>query len=216
MIVSHGKKISGLPGAGLLLLFALFLHISGNAPSVLAKSSLQQESIEVKIPMSGSVQKVKASIPEKWERNPQFGTVMYQPHDKGDYFFPPMIQFTAECSGICSPDKIPSNIATKITSLKEQMERPNFNTGDPKLDAVRANVKITADEKIGEDQWLLAAEVSYPEELSSAMYVPQVKIYGFRYHPGHKYFIMTSAHAHLNDKDRFLAPLIEAAKQTDY
>ena len=77
-------------------------------------------------------------------------------------------------------------------------------------------MEIIADEKFAEDGWILAAAVTYPEELSSALYVPKLVVHAFRHHKGDRFFVQTTARAQLTQKDEFLAVFLEACKQTDY
>jgi len=177
---------------------------------------LQAESIEVERPNSGGPLSLKAKIPSDWARNPDFGAIVYQPKNKDDYFEPPILQYGTSCAGSCNPKDIPKNIETLIKGIKDTLTRPNINTGDPKLDAVRANVEILVEEKFADDGWILAAAVSYPEELSSAMYVPKIVVHAFRHHQGDRFFVQTTARAQLAQKEEFLAVFLESCKQTDY
>jgi hypothetical protein len=178
--------------------------------------SLQAENIEVKIPNSEETLALKAKIPAGWARNPDFGGIVYQPDNYADYFYPPILSYTTGCAGSCAPNDIPKNIEKLIKGIKDTLARPNINTGDPELDAIRANVKIIAEEKFSDDGWLLAAAVSYPEELSSAMYTPKIVVNTFRHHKGDRFFVQTTARAQLSQKDEFLSVFLEVCKQTDY
>ena len=180
------------------------------------KEALQPESFDIKLPLSEDTQTVQAQIPSTWIRNPQFGSVVFQPQDYENYFYPPMIQYEISCAGSCDPDAIPGNIEKQIKSIKDTLIRPNINTGDPELDAIRANVEILAEERISDDGWIIACQVIYPEHLSSALYVPKVVIHTYRYHPGDRFFVHTSAHIDLKQKDELLSVLMEACKKTDY
>jgi hypothetical protein len=195
----------------------LFIFIIGSlcfaAPLI---QNLQEESIEVKLPNSEETLALKAKIPANWARNPDFGGIVYQPTNKDDYFYPPTLSYGAKCAGSCAPEDIPKNIEKLLKGIKDTLARPNINTGDPELDAIRANVEIIADEKFADDGWILAAAVTYPEELSSAMYTPKIVVHGFRHHKGDGFFIQTTANAQLTQKEELLNVFLEACKQTDY
>ncbi|MBN1225290.1 MAG: hypothetical protein JXB23_18725 [Candidatus Aminicenantes bacterium] len=172
--------------------------------------------IDVQIPVSEETLVVKAQIPAGWVRNPDFGGAVFQPEDYADYFYAPVIQYQASCAGPCDPKAIPGNIDKTIQGIKETLSRPNINTGDPELDAVRANVDILADEKFSEDGWILAAAVTYPENLSAALYIPKIVVHSFRHHEGDGFFVQTTALAELNQKEELLPLFLEACKKTDY
>jgi hypothetical protein len=177
---------------------------------------LQSERIELKLPNSEDTLALKAKIPATWVRNPDFGGIVYQPENYADYFYPPILSYGTNCAGSCAPEDIPKNIEKLITGIKDTLARPNINTGDPELDAIRANVEILVEEKFAGDGWILAAAVSYPEELSSALYIPKIVVHTFRHHKGDGFFVQTTARAQLTQRDEFLKVFLEACKETDY
>ncbi len=185
-------------------------------PETAQTENLQNETLEIKLPNSEDTLTVKARIPATWIRNPDFGTVVFQPKDYEDYFYPPFIQFTISCAGSCDPEAIPGNIENRIKGIIDTLTRPNINTGDPELDAIRANVEILTEEKFSENDWIFAAVVTYPENLSSAQYVPKVAVHAFCHHPGDAFFVETNASAHLDQKDEMLKILMAACKETNY
>jgi hypothetical protein len=190
-----------------------------NRPSIhstVNAEDLQPESIEVKLPNSEETLVLKAKIPPNWVRNPDFGAIVYQPKNKDDYFDPPRLQYETSCGGSCKPKDIPKNIENLVIGIKNTLSRPNYNTGDPELDAIRANVEILVEEKYADDGWILAAAVSYPEELSSALYIPKIVVNAFRHHKDDRFFVQTTASVQLTQKEEFLSVLLEACKQTDY
>lgn len=185
-------------------------------PEAEQTENLQDETFDINLPNSEDTLTVKARIPATWIRNPDFGTVVFQPKDYEDYFYPPFIQFTISCAGSCDPEAIPGNIENKIKGIIDTLTRPNINTGDPELDAIRANVEILKEEKFSENGWIFAAVVTYPENLSSAQYVPKVAVHAFCHHPGDAFFVETNARAHLDQKDDMLNILMAACKETNY
>lgn len=185
-------------------------------PEAEQTENLQDETFEIKLPNSEDTLTVKAGIPATWIRNPNFGAVVFQPKDYEDYFYPPFIQFTISCAGSCDPEAIPGNIENRIKGIIDTLTRPNINTGDPELDAIRANVEILTEEKFSENDWIFAAVVTYPENLSSAQYVPKVAVHAFCHHPGDAFFVETNARAHLDQKDALLKILMAACKKTNY
>jgi len=179
-------------------------------------AALTDANFDLELPLDQGTQAVLAKIPRSWTRNPDFGSIVFQPPDKDDVYYPPLIQYTASCGGSCDAAAIPGNIETTIQGIKDGLSRPNINSGDAEQDAIRANVEILLEEKYAEDGWILAAAVTYPEELSSALYVPKVVVHAFRHHSGDKFFIQTSAHAALDQKDELLAVLTSACRSTDF
>lgn len=198
------------------LLFGLIILINTPFPSIIHTQDLQAESIELKLPNSEEILTLKAKIPLNWTRNPDFGGLVYQPDNKDDCFDPPLIQYATSCGGSCDPQEIPKNIERLIKEIKDTLARPNINTGDPELDAIRANVESLVEEKYADDAWILAAAVTYPEDLSSAMYTPKIVVNAFRHHKGDHFFVQTTARAQLAQREEFLAIFLEACKQTDY
>lgn len=179
-------------------------------------AALQDESFDLDLPSDQGLQAVRAQIPQQWMRNTDFGSIVFQPANKDDFFYPPMIQFTTSCGGSCDAAAIPANIEKAIQGIKDVLARPNINTGDAELDAIRADVEVLLEEKYEGDGWILAAAVTYPEELSSAQYVARIVIHAFRHHPGDKFFIQTTAHASIDQKDELLAVLTAACRATNY
>lgn len=179
-------------------------------------ADLKDEGFDLELPLDQGTLAVQAKIPRSWARNPDFGSIVFQPPDKEDFYYPPLIQYTASCGGSCDAAAIPGNIETAIQGIKDGLSRPNINSGDAEKDAIRADVEILLEEKYTEDAWILAAAVTYPEELSSALYIPKVVVHAFRHHSGDKFFIQTSAHAALDQKDELLAVLTAACRSTDY
>ena len=185
-------------------------------PEAEQKENLQDETFEIKLPKSEDTLTVKAKIPATWIRNPDFGTVVFQPKDYEDFFYPPFIQFTVSCAGSCDPAAIPRNIENRIKGILDTLTRPNINTGDPELDAIRADVDILIHEKFSENDWIFAATVTYLENLSSAQYAPKVAAHAFCHRPGDAFFLETNARAHLDQKDELFDLLLAACKKTNY
>jgi hypothetical protein len=178
--------------------------------------TLQSESFVLKHPNSEDNLTVNAKIPATWMRNPDFGAVVFQPENYADYFFPPIIQYTISCGGNCDPEIIPDNIENSIKEIIKVLSQPNINTGDPEMDAIRANVTILKEENFGENGWILAAVVTYPEKLSSVLYVPKFVIHAYSHHPGDSFYVQTTARTGFDEKDKFMDVLLEACKSTDY
>jgi len=200
----------------IFVLSLLILMIGSLCFTASNAEDLQAESIKIKRPNSEDTLSLKTKIPSDWAQNPDFGAVVYQPKNKDDYFFPPVLQFQASCGGSCDPKDITKNVENLIKRIKDTLARPNYNTGDPELDAIQANVEILVDEKFADDGWILAAAVSYPEELSTALYIPKIIVHSFRHHKSDGFFVQTTARAQLSQKEEFLDIFLEACKQTDY
>lgn len=187
-----------------------------NVQTEIKKEELQPESFDIQLPNSEESITVQAAIPATWVRNPQFGAVVFQPENHEDYFYPPIIQYQISCAGSCDPNAIPGNIENRIKGIKDTLASPNINTGDPELDAIRANVEILAEEKFSEDGWIIAAAVTYPKHLSSALYIPKIVVHTFCHHPGDGFFVQTTARTDLEQKEELLPVFIKACKKTNY
>jgi hypothetical protein len=181
-----------------------------------SEEALNGVAVEIELPQPQGTLFIQVKIPRGWERSPEFGTVVFQPPDKDDFFYPPLIQYQASCNGTCDPSAIPANIEAALRSLKDTLALPNINTGDPVLDAVRATVDVLREEKAGDGTWILAAAVTYTENLSSALYVPKIVVHAFRHRPGDGFFVQTSAHAPLDQKEKLLDVLIAACRATKH
>lgn len=178
--------------------------------------ALQSESFDLELPLSKGVLSVQVKIPTAWIRNPDFGAVVFQPKNKDDFFYPPLIQFETACSGPCEPAAIPANIEKAIKDIKDTLTKPNINSGDPEFDAVRAKVDILLEERTEKGGWLLAAAVTYSEDLSSSLYVPKFVVHGFHYRTGDDFYIHTAAHGPIGQQDALLALLTKACRLTGY
>ena len=96
------------------------------------------------------------------------------------------------------------------------LARPNINSGDAEADAIRATVEVTEEGQVAPGTWLLAAAVSCPAHLSSALYQPRIVIDVYRHRPGDRYFVRTSASAALDQREQWLGTLKRCCLAVEY
>lgn len=156
---------------------------------------------------------LKATLPKGWKLNPDFGTVVYEPANRDDYFDPPVIDFQARVEGEARAEVIPGNIEAYIQRLKEGWKK--LSTGDPELDKLGANVEILKEEK-SEGQWLFEVKLTYAEGVSSAMYPPRYWIYRFLHKAQDPFFILVTGKVPVNLADQFLSDVEASCLSTTY
>ena len=144
---------------------------------------------------------IKAVIPKGWKLNPGFGTIVYQPANSDDYYDPPNIEFQVLCEGECRSEAIPGNIKKYIERLKNGWKK--LSTGSAELDKLGTNVEIIKEEK-SKGQWLFEVKLTYPAEISSAMYPPRYWIYRFLYNEHDPFFILVKGKVPVALADQFL------------
>ena len=54
----------------------------------------------------------------------------------------PSVSFERTCGGVCSAANVARVLAGLVESVKSSAARPNYNTGDPRLDAMRMDVTV--------------------------------------------------------------------------
>jgi hypothetical protein len=92
--------------------------------------------VEVKLePSVGTPVKVRVKVPGDFTATPYGASAknQYGEAESG-------VDFTVTCDGECTPAKLPDVLAKLVAHGPESASKPNFNTGDPKLDAVRLDV----------------------------------------------------------------------------
>lgn len=78
-----------------------------------------------------------------WAQAPKWGKASFLPKAELESMEPTVLQLSTSCGGECSPAKTAANVKEALAGRVESSKRPNQNTGDPALDAVRANVEVT-------------------------------------------------------------------------
>ncbi len=84
---------------------------TGNPPAPGTAGSGTTVQFSCPLPLSEEAVNLQATLPEGWKRNPDFGTVVFEPGDAAEYFEAPSIEVTVLCEGECQPEVIPDNIA---------------------------------------------------------------------------------------------------------
>ena len=132
---------------------------------------------------------VELSVPAGWTRNADFGPDAWAPTAQPDRMYPARFALRVSCGGSCAPDAIPANIDAVFEGFRARAEKPNFNTGDPALDAVRADVTTIFDEALPDGR-VAALRVDYSAEvLASGPYQPDFRIQCLRHRPGDRFFV---------------------------
>lgn len=180
------------------------------APVVQEKAEVAPIEFSCPHPVTEEAIALSAVLPQGWQRNMGFGTVVYEPANAGDYYEAPHIEFQARVEGEAAPEAIPGNIDRLIANLKEGWK--TLATGDPELDQKGANVDIIKEEK-SDGEWLFEVKLTYPEGVSEAMYPPRYYVHRFLHNAGDDFFIHIKGSVPVKLADEFLAP-VEAACQS--
>jgi len=156
----------------------------------------------VKHPITEENIPLMAEVPKGWKVNPDFGTVVYQPGNAGDFYEPPLIEFQARCEGECKAEAMIGNIEGYIQRLKDGWKQ--LSTGNEELDKLGANVEILKEEKL-KGQVLFEVKLTYPDGVSDAMYPPRHRIYRFLHNDQDPFFILIKGQVPVNLADEFLS-----------
>jgi hypothetical protein len=154
---------------------------------------------------------LKAVLPKGWKQNTDFGTIVYEPENRDDYYEPPSIEFQARCEGECKAEAIPGNIEGFIQRLKDGWKK--LSTGNAELDIRGTNIEIIKEEESG-GQWLFEVKLTYPEGVSSAMYPPRYWIYRFLHDAHDPFFILIIGKVPVNLADPFLSDVYASCLST--
>ncbi|MBU1693683.1 MAG: hypothetical protein KKC51_06935, partial [Verrucomicrobia bacterium] len=138
------------------------------------QGSVPPTEIKVQGPDENTTVTLQIVLPKGWVVNPDFGTLVYEPGNRSDFFEIPSIEITTAVQGEASPEAIPGNIARHIQQTKDGWKK--ISTGNAELDAKGANVEVV-EETQGDGEWLLKLKLTYPEGVSEAMYPPRYWIY---------------------------------------
>ena len=69
------------------------------------------------IPQSDGEVALEIALPAGWERNTDFGTVVFDPPDAGDFFEAPRIEVQVKCEGECRAEAMADNIESYVQRL---------------------------------------------------------------------------------------------------
>ena len=119
----------------------------------------------------------------------------------------PYLSVSVNCDGDCTVAKIDKTIARRTTALIERAKKPNLNTGDSKLDAVRAPVKVLGQGALKPAGQWVALDVGTPNPKEP--YFDGFKATCLLHRPNDDYFIQTDIG--VSRKDKALFPMLLAA-----
>jgi hypothetical protein len=149
---------------------------------------------------------VRFTLPSGWQKSVGFGPTTYGPVETGQPF-PTRVTLSAGCNGNCDPRAIPANIDAHFAAFVERASRPNFNTGDETLDAVRADVTTLARFDLPAGRGVALA-VDYAKELlASGPYQPQFQVLCVVRQPGDNHYVSLVGIGPLAVKDQWLVAM---------
>ncbi|MFH1532185.1 MAG: hypothetical protein ABIK09_15780 [Pseudomonadota bacterium] len=153
---------------------------------------------------------VTFALPAGWGEGTAWGKGHWGPGD-GDLAF----SFDLSCNGDCNPAAIAGNLARGFDGFKDSAARPNFNSGDPAKDAIRATVEAAAEADLPNGR-LLALRVTYSEEvLASGPYRPQLRLLCAWHTPGDAWYLTLDLRADLEPGEAILPALVDVCKSVE-
>jgi hypothetical protein len=162
--------------------------------------ALEERSIEVKNLSDTLTLKVK--VPVGWT-----GETSFRPKDDlGDR----LLSFEAGCDGSCAAKDLPKNLDKLIAKAPDGAAKPNLNTGDPKLDAVRLDVKVIEKGDLADGKFVVY-QVSKPAGLDGP-YPEGLRARCGVYRKGDPAFVVVNAKAPAADEKTLWPLLVEACK----
>jgi hypothetical protein len=176
------------------------------APTPPAPAPPAPELREVTVTSAGTTAKVRVKVPASWRAQANGAGVRnsYGEQVAG-------IGFTVTCDGSCAPAELPGHLARLIGAVSESEARPNFNTGDPKLDAVRLDVEKVDQGDLPDGKWIVVRvrkpaglDGPYPQELVAVC---------ARLHPARDRFVVAQARVAL-EAEKEWGTAAEAACRT--
>lgn len=90
--------------------------------------------------------KVKAKIPSGFTASG--GSTTFWSPVEATSIIRPSVQIDHTCGGVCSAENVATVLAKLVNDAKASAARPNLNTGDPKLDAMRMDVTVLEEGKL--------------------------------------------------------------------
>ena len=177
--------------------------------SCVAEGKPKPVTVAVALPNSEQTASVSLELPPGWTESTKLS---FEPPKQVDEYFPTNFSLRAECQGNCDPEAIPKNMERGLTNLKKMAGQPNFNTGDPKLDAVRGKVEILEESDLEQGK-LLALQVTYSQEvLRSGPYKQDFKIKCVWHQKGHPFFVELYGRGPLEMEQSCLAPMLSMCR----
>ncbi|GEM_PF-5992299 len=155
---------------------------------------------------AGSVD-VAFTLPAGWAEAPAYGENRWGPAGVELAF-----GFDVSCNGSCHPAAIAGNMTRSFEGFRSSAARPNVNTGDPAMDALRANVETLEEAELPGGR-LLALRVTYAREiLASGPYRPQLRLLCAWRNPGDAWYVSLRLLADLEPGEAALPALLEICR----
>jgi hypothetical protein len=171
------------------------------APAAAAAPAVDRE-LDVKEPSASA--RVRVKLPASWSAN-ELSIVLRDEFNEAIAG----VQFTVICNQNCGDDDL-ARMPEVLDQTFETKARPNINTGDPAMDAVRLHVAVLEDGELAGGKFRVA-RVTKPADLKGP-YREQLYAVCVRAQPGAK-IVAAQAWAPL-DRERDLGPVIVTACKT--
>jgi hypothetical protein len=175
------------------------------APKPPAPAQPAPELRELTVTSAGSTAKVRVKVPASWRAEASGAGVRnaYGEQVAG-------IGFTVTCDGSCAAAELPGHLARLVGAAPESEARPNYNTGDPKLDAVRLDVE-KLDEGDLPDGKRIVLRVRKPAGLEGPYPQGLVAVCA-RLHPARDRFVVAHARVALEAEKEWATAATEACR----
>ncbi|HKA88052.1 MAG TPA: hypothetical protein VKE22_10315 [Haliangiales bacterium] len=151
---------------------------------------------------------VRARVPSDWVGS---GQSFRPPREMDGY---PILAFDITCNGACDAATLPKNLVALVKGTATGAARPNLNTGDPALDAVRLDAAVV-DEGEWKDGGYQAVRVTRPAGLTGP-YRDELVARCARTHPGVGAFVHAFVRAPVSAEKTLWPLLLEACKTWAY
>ncbi|HEY4175773.1 MAG TPA: hypothetical protein VGM90_03025 [Kofleriaceae bacterium] len=121
------------------------------------------------------------------------------------------IQFTPTCGGGCTDKEMTQALADTIKRAPEHAAQPNLNTGDPKLDAERLDVKMIGTGELDAGGKYVEYSVAKPPGVTGPYPVGYYALC-IKWAPTKEYYVTAQVFADEAHQSDLRAPLIAACK----
>lgn len=119
------------------------------------------------------------------------------------------------CSGECDDEDIQKNMAEMWAGYVEGLATPNRNTGDPKLDAMRLDVKVLEEGELPDGKYM-AVRVTRPAGLAAPSFLDRLTATCARHRKGDAFYVLMTVSAGLELESTLWPLLLEACKTPWY
>jgi hypothetical protein len=177
-----------------------------DAPRAAAPPHVETREIDVK--HFDDLALVRARVPSDWVGTGQ----SFAPPTPTDGY--PVLELDITCNGGCDAKSLPPNMTALVKSTATGAARPNYNTGDPALDAVRLDVAVV-DEGDSQDGVYQAVRVTKPASVTGP-YRDEFVARCARLHGDQSAFVYAFVRAPVSAEKTFWPLLLEACKTWEY